>query len=383
MVRIGTKRKAMKSAHLSSLVVLLLLTCFTTSANAQCSITANLVSNGNFESGNTGFSSSYAYSSGNLVAEGKYDVLTNPRTDHASFATCTDHTSGTGKMMVLNAATTAGVSVWCQTVSVSANSAYTFSTWIASVVGSNPAVLQFSINGVNLGTPFTASTSTCNWQQFCETWNSGASTSANICIVNQNTAAGGNDFALDDIQMGLTAVLFVSIHHFTASNFDQGTHLQWSASIDNEHDYFAIEKSEDLVQWREIAKVYGKGAYADMADYEYFDLHKKSSSAMYYRLRNVSKNGEETYSTVKSITAVKSEISICPNPTYDKCYILGAKHIKVIEVYNSLEVEQKRIVFSEHPDPIEIDFSDLKAGIYFIKIYENENEQHIIRLIKR
>jgi hypothetical protein len=37
------------------------------------------------------------------------------------------------------------------------------------------------------------------WQFLGTTWNSGANTSAILRIVNQNTALGGNDFALDDI----------------------------------------------------------------------------------------------------------------------------------------------------------------------------------------
>ena len=38
----------------------------------------------------------------------------------------------------------------------------------------------------------------CNWQQFSNTWNSGSATTAELCILNQNTVNAGNDFALDD-----------------------------------------------------------------------------------------------------------------------------------------------------------------------------------------
>ena len=66
-------------------------------------------------------------------------------------------------------------------------------------MANNPAILQFSINGQVLGSPFTAPFNINNWVQFFETWNSGANTTATICVVNQNTTLGGNDFALDDI----------------------------------------------------------------------------------------------------------------------------------------------------------------------------------------
>lgn len=58
--------------------------------------------------------------------------------------------------------------------------------------------IEFSINGSPVGTA-TAPASTGVWQPFAADWNSGASTSATITIVDLNTAFSGNDFALDDI----------------------------------------------------------------------------------------------------------------------------------------------------------------------------------------
>jgi gliding motility-associated-like protein len=159
----------------------------------------NLVVNGDFEQGNTGFTSDYGYSPGNLVPEAIYDVLDNPQDDHPSFAPCDDHTSGAGSMMVVNGAGSPNQDVWCQTVSVIPNAQYVLSAWVTSVVAGSPALLQFSINGGVVGPIFNAPSAVCNWQNYFQVWNSGANSSATICIVNQNTALGGNDFALDDI----------------------------------------------------------------------------------------------------------------------------------------------------------------------------------------
>ncbi len=160
---------------------------------------SNLIDNGDFESGNSGFSSDYIYNPGNLVPEGVYDVIDNPQLDHPGFAPCTDHTSGSGNMMAVNGAGTPNQDVWCQTVPVTPNSAYVFSAWVATLVAASPALLQFSINGTTIGPIFAAPGSLCNWQNFFASWNSGAASSATICIVNQNTTLGGNDFALDDL----------------------------------------------------------------------------------------------------------------------------------------------------------------------------------------
>ncbi len=159
---------------------------------------SNLVANGNFESGNIGFTTQYAYTTNNLVPEGRYGIGTNANTYHSNFFSSGDHTSGSGKFMIINGAVTMNMKVWCQNLNVQQGASYAFSTWISSVHPSNPAQLEFSINGSLLGTAITAPSVRYQWNQFTANWTSNT-TSADFCIVNRNTVAGGNDFALDDI----------------------------------------------------------------------------------------------------------------------------------------------------------------------------------------
>ena len=181
----------------------------------------DLIANGDFSSGNTGFSSAYVYTS-DLTPEGVYYVGSNPQTYHSGFTPCVDHTSGTGNMMIVNGSGTPGTNVWCQTINVVPNTNYAFACWAQSVASGSPAVLQFSINGVPIGTPFNVPANVCEWQQFYNIWNSGSNTTADICILNQNTNTGGNDFAIDDIQfLGLCPVtdsITVTVNNPTTVN---------------------------------------------------------------------------------------------------------------------------------------------------------------------
>jgi len=193
------------SASLSATNVLNpIATLGTTSMTYILSVTSitpnNSVVNGNFSSGNTGFSSEYIDTSGpsSLWPESHYAVVTDPFSVHPNFASFGDHTTGTGNMMVINGAGTP-VNIWCQTITVSPNTQYTFSAWGASCTPSNPAQLQFEINGVLLGTPLQLPGTTGQWVQFQTIWNSGSDTSITICIYDQQTALSGNDFAIDDI----------------------------------------------------------------------------------------------------------------------------------------------------------------------------------------
>lgn len=158
----------------------------------------NLIQNGNFSNGNSGFTSAYKYAASNTT-EGEYAVGPNPQAWNSGLSNCSDHTSGNGNMMLVNGSPTDDVVIWSQTVNVAPNTNYEFATWIQALFKDNPARLQFSINGNVLGSAITALLPTCTWSRFATNWNSGSSTTAVISIVNKNALVQGNDFALDDI----------------------------------------------------------------------------------------------------------------------------------------------------------------------------------------
>ena len=168
----------------------------------------NLVLNGDFEAGNTGFTT--GYSVGNSPAIGgilwdpsTYAITTNPHNVHSNFINCADvTTTGPGNMMVVNGSTIPNTQVWGQSITVDPNTTYNFSAWVTAVEttanSSNLSSLQFFVNGVQIGPIFQTTLSGCDWHQYFEIWNSGASTTANLSIIAQ-TSSGNNDFALDNI----------------------------------------------------------------------------------------------------------------------------------------------------------------------------------------
>lgn len=178
---------------------------------------ANMITNGDFEAGDTGFDSDYLYfakpatpASGytnpksSLYDEGTYGVGTDPGAYHHLWAHFGDHTTGTGNMMIVNGDLGDAV-VWTETISVSPNTNYVFSLWAASVYPPGnapvaPATLVITLDGA---APINFNLSTTNivgtWEQFSTTWNSGAGTTAVLSLYDSNNTVSGNDFALDDI----------------------------------------------------------------------------------------------------------------------------------------------------------------------------------------
>ena len=185
-------------------------------------IAQELVVNGDFEAGNTGFFTEYTLATGfDLYPEGEYAVGTDAHLYHDNFYG-KDHTTPaqTGNFMMINGSSTLIGSpgrlrtIWQQTVNVLPNTDYYFSAWAMNLNPGSPARLQFEVNGVPVGTIADLNTAPKptsqgqvninNWVRFYSnpTWNSGVNTTAIIRIINLNTDPGGNDFGLDDISFG-------------------------------------------------------------------------------------------------------------------------------------------------------------------------------------
>lgn len=189
------------------------------------------VQDGNFDSLNTNnqyFTSSYRDTTGpgSLWPEGYYSIQNNPQNVHPLFASFGDHTTGTGNMMVINGATTP-IDIWCETITVSPNTYYDFSAWAASCSSGAPAILQFKINGVLIDSPLQLPSTTGLWTEFHALWYSDTNTTITICINDQQTAAGGNDFAIDDISFKLVC-------HSTASVYVATPDLNDSIGFDKQ-----------------------------------------------------------------------------------------------------------------------------------------------------
>ena len=203
---------AANNTSASPVVSPLTTTTYTVTSTSN-SPSANMVLNGNFSQGNIGFTSDYQY----LVNAGggvqrAYGVATTAISWFNFFLNCNiEHTTGTGKMMVIDGSTiNAGADkVWGQTIAVQPNQTHTFSYWVQTVALPNPANIELKINGVVIGTDLAPSTE-CSWSLRTYTWNSGTATSAQIAIYDKVIAIQGNDFALDDISFTTNSICNLS-----------------------------------------------------------------------------------------------------------------------------------------------------------------------------
>ena len=181
-----------------------------TGYNSQSAGSGNLVYNGHFELGNVGFTSALTYRPGYtpMGSYGDYTVndAVNKFWESASApdASTAPAYGGSGMMMIVDGSTHANAILWQQTVDVTPHTYYVFSAQVMSCLASNKhgkyALLQFSVNGKQLGDIFHSPTELYEWARYYEVWYSGESTTAVLTIYNQNTDSNGNDFAVDDIR---------------------------------------------------------------------------------------------------------------------------------------------------------------------------------------
>jgi hypothetical protein len=173
-----------------------------------CSIAAcaqNLLTNGDFEQGNTGFTSDYTYIPGNgtLHTEiGEYSVINNPATAFTNgYLSYGDHTTGSGLMFFGDGAGP-NLNAWAENVNLTAGE-YSFSAWVADPDPSlfNPANLALFVNGTQTGTTFT-STNVGVWQEWSFNLNvaTGGNDLLSIRDINPNDGSY-DDFTMDDLSL--------------------------------------------------------------------------------------------------------------------------------------------------------------------------------------
>ncbi|HQV39532.1 MAG TPA: hypothetical protein PK383_11465, partial [Flavobacteriales bacterium] len=173
----------------------------------------NLVVNGNFSAGNTGFSSEYTYSSTSLQNEGIYTVGSNANWYHAQF-----QGTGNGNFLIGNGGYVSWVNnqqdVWCQTIPCCPGQTYYLGFSARTLSNALPARAVWVMDGVLAQWPdMTFGAYGAGWQPFGTFWTAGpGQTSVSACINITSADGVGDDFGIDDINISGTIILRDTVH---------------------------------------------------------------------------------------------------------------------------------------------------------------------------
>ncbi|MEF9992482.1 MAG: SdrD B-like domain-containing protein, partial [Peptostreptococcaceae bacterium] len=157
-----------------------------------------------------------------------------------------DHTVGdeTGRFMFVNGSN-AGQSFFMETLPVTANTNYLFSSWITNMIKvpnlTDPLVgiklLDQNGNTLyngNLTNTITANTVVPEWKQVGTVFNSGNNTQLTVEFLSQGGAASGNDYAIDDIKLQPISIpTFVPVKSANKSYANIGDVITYTTTISN------------------------------------------------------------------------------------------------------------------------------------------------------
>lgn len=168
----------------------------------------NLIYNPDFELGNEGFFTEYTYNptahrSGtpSVLNSGQYLLTANPSNHHPDAHSFGDFTTGDGLMLMVKGATSSNRIVWQQVLSVDPGQAYAFSGWISVWTSASPPVLRLTVNEEEIGVfHFPETPRPGSWYNWYYEWRGGDRAEAVLTIVDLNTSAAGNGFALDGLE---------------------------------------------------------------------------------------------------------------------------------------------------------------------------------------
>jgi hypothetical protein len=175
----------------------------------------NLIVNGDFEAGMSGFVTDYGiFPNGigcsNTTNFGSIAITTNPYLSQGTqYCETTDRTPNGNKMLFVDGTCTPNRRVWSQTVNVTPNTVYQFSGYAANASDRQQFIVEWAaslrirINGVDVLQGYHDLWSCNNWREITAQWSSGSSTTATIEIYDDNLASDLNDFVLDELYFGL------------------------------------------------------------------------------------------------------------------------------------------------------------------------------------
>lgn len=166
-------------------------------------ISDNLIENGGFETGDIDpATSNYTMVSDPLAIAtnfpNHYGILSVPQIVQAFGCTpdIGDYT------MVVHGSTGVSVDFWCQSIPVSPNTDYKFTYTVFGILYffTEAPEIVLKVNGTEVGS-IVAPNSLCGEETATFTWNSGASTTAEVCFANATVAGAGSMCSIDDIIM--------------------------------------------------------------------------------------------------------------------------------------------------------------------------------------
>ncbi len=178
---------------------------------------------------------------------------------------------------------------------------------------------------------------------------------------------------------GNDQTLPIKLLNFTAIKEGSKNLLQWTTEQEVNSSYFEVERSGDGVNYKAIGQVNGTVNSSVAKNYSLVDA-KPVNGMNYYRLKMMDKDGEFSYSLVRTINeAVSFVASIYPNPVQNNLN-LSFSSDKAMEVQVEVVDNEGKVVATQEMGVAAgvsiqgMNVGGLSSGVYYVRVVGSEGE---------
>lgn len=170
----------------------------------------------------------------------------------------------------------------------------------------------------------------------------------------------------------------VELTSFTGKATATGTELSWATAQELNSAYFQVERaSGSSSAFAPIGQVSSAGTRTTSTSYRFVD--KAPAGLYYYRLRQVDRDGQTTFSPVVSVRVAASlTLQAFPNPTAQNLHIAGAPG----ELYTLVNQLGQAVLAGQLPPSAQalLDLSRLPDGVYLLRSAAATNSMKVIKV---
>jgi len=116
-----------------------------------------------------------------------------------------------------------------------------------------------------------------------------------------NTVYGGpTSVYLDDLNMSNVTGLPIELLYLKAESVSNNNIIKWSTASETNNSYFLLEKTDDGINYTQLARLSGAGNSNSQLYYEVTD-YNLTTEISYYRLQQIDFNGDHVYYDLVSV----------------------------------------------------------------------------------
>lgn len=202
------------------------------------------------------------------------------------------------------------------------------------------------------------------------------SSSLQLCQAATSTVGGPGGTGAAAVYTNCTACatsLPVELLNFEAQLINRKTELTWETETESNSAYFAVQRSQNGLDFTEIGQRGAAGNSTSLLHYQFTDK-EPHSGVSYYRLKQVDTDGSFIWSATKTVYNAPLElVSIFPNPAEDELHLIIASPRDMemeLTVFDNLGqlVKSQQISVKTGYYAVSLDVSTLSEAVYRFKI---------------